>query len=231
MIAVASLAQSDYYHSTEAYSSPMRTTRKRQESSSSLFGGILGGENNTSNNNNNSDVRIELFDPSDTNTLSKLQDCRRTAFDATKQNFLNSETDFINAKSAVEGKNLCAIAIGSEGEIIGSADLTPKLKGVNTITNVFVRPDRRGEGIGKLLMEEGIETVLANALPEENKLLESNEAILSLDVYTQNTPAITMYQKMGYEPSSPIHSGTLAVANALNSNLVVSLSKKVSIDP
>jgi len=54
-------------------------------------------------------------------------------------------------------------------------------------------------------------------------------AVLSLDAYTQNKPAIELYLKIGYEPSSLIHAGTLALANTLNANLVVSLSKSVCV--
>jgi hypothetical protein len=70
---------------------------------------------------------------------------------------------------------------------------------------------------------------LANNLPPENRA--AGEAVLSLDVYTHNTPAFKLYEDLGYEPSSAMHSGTLALANAINANLVVKLSKTVPIGP
>ena len=202
------------------------STPSKPSSVASPFGGIFGS------NINNDRIAIEIFDPADEKTLGLLKDCRRMAFASTKQNFLDSERDFVAAKSVVEGKNLCAIARDTkDGSVVGSADLTPKSKGVNAITNVFVRPDQRGKGIGRRLMVEGIEGVLANNLPQENQASGGTEAILSLDVYTQNTPAFKLYQNMGYEPSSVMHSGTLALANALGTNFEVSMSKTVSIDP
>jgi ribosomal protein S18 acetylase RimI-like enzyme len=180
--------------------------------------------------NNNDGIAVELFDPTDERTLALLQECRRTAFAANKENCLDSERDFVAAKSAVDGKNLCAIARDTEdGTVVGSADLAPKMKGVNVITNVFVRPDQRGKGLGRRLMVEGIEGFLANNLPPENRA--AGEAVLSLDVYTHNTPAFKLYEDLGYEPSSAMHSGTLALANAINANLVVKLSKTVPIGP
>lgn len=186
---------------------------------------MFGGNNDKNNNR----ITIKLFDPENDRALKLLRDCRRTAFDTSKKKFLNSERDFIAAQSVVDGKNLCAVAIDGKGDVVGSADLTPNDGGTNVVTNVFVRPDLRGKGIGKRLMVEGIEIVLADELPARNLVEAGNKAVLSLDVYTRNTAAIKLYQKLGYEPSSPIHAGTLALANALNSNLLVVFSKTISI--
>lgn len=206
-----------------------------------------GRSGDNKNGNGNGNIRIELFDPNDEKRLRSLRECRRTSFPASKANFLNSERDFIAAKKAVEGTNLCAVAIrggngnGNDIDIVGSADLTPRPKSTgyqNTITNVFVRPDFRGRGIGRLLMEEGVERVLAENLPETHKQRVSGDAdapttaataTLSLDVYTQNTPAIKLYQSMGYEPASAVHAGTLKLANTLGTNFVVTLSKTVPL--
>lgn len=216
-------------------------------SSSSLLGGIFGSNNNSDNNDNNKNtgIRIELFDPNDEKTLALLRTCRRTAFPDTKQNFLDSERDFCLAANAVSGKHLCAVAWDDCGNsnkavVVGSCDLVAKSKGVNSILNVFVTPDARSRGIGRQLMVEGIEGVLARNLPASNLVANvesttatqttANAAVLSLDVYTQNTPAIALYQNLGYEPSSPMHKGTLALANALGTNFVVNLSKTVPIE-
>jgi ribosomal protein S18 acetylase RimI-like enzyme len=195
---------------------------------SSKLGELFGGGNNSNNNQNG--VSIELFDPTNKASLQQLQDCRRSSFAATKQSWLDSERDFVDAKNVVEGRNLCAIAIErTTNTIVGSADLTPKKSGENVVTNVFVTPQERGRGIGRRLMVEGIEGVLASSLPLENREKESTNAVISLEVYTQNTPAIRLYQDLGYEPAGVANAGTLALANALGTNLFVKLSKTVSI--
>eukprot|EP00534_Pseudo-nitzschia_fraudulenta_P007984 CAMPEP_0201149572 /NCGR_PEP_ID=MMETSP0851-20130426/10845_1 /ASSEMBLY_ACC=CAM_ASM_000631 /TAXON_ID=183588 /ORGANISM="Pseudo-nitzschia fraudulenta, Strain WWA7" /LENGTH=255 /DNA_ID=CAMNT_0047425997 /DNA_START=23 /DNA_END=790 /DNA_ORIENTATION=+ len=225
----------------EALSGPGTAVR------SSLLGNILGSKNNNSKNNNG--VSIEFFDPSDSNNdrlVDALRECRRTAFDPDKQNWLNSERDFVAAKSVFDGKNLCAIARRGN-TVLGTADLQPARNGKkNLVTNVFVRPDQRGKGIGRRLMAEGIEEVLANELPEANLVVVEEKrgdesesktnkssgkksAVLSLDVYTQNKPAITLYKDLGYDPSSPVHAGTLALADLTGANLVVSMSKTVPV--
>ncbi len=220
------------------------------------LGGIFKDTTTTNNNNNNNNIRIQLFDPTkeSESMLQNLQDCRRTAFDPNKQNWMNSERDFVTAKKVTDGLNLCVIAFDTNTQnIVGSADLTPSKKGTsNVVTNVFVTPNQRGKGIGKLLMVEGIEQILAKELPSKNlktsaaaaadaadaadassekaKAKGNNqEATISLDVYTQNKAAFELYQKLGYEPSSAIHSGTMAMAKTLGANFVVSMSKTVPV--
>ena len=107
--------------------------------------------------------------------LATIQDCRRTAFPPDKKNFLNSECNFIAAKSVVDKKILCVLATikamdmnsktKNEIMVVGTADLQPASKGKNIVTNVFVRPDQRGNGIGQTLMIEGIEQLLVPELP------------------------------------------------------------------
>ena len=113
--------------------------------------------------------------------LQAIQHCRRTAFPTDKQNFLNSERDFVLAKTVTDQKKLCAILVQNDDEdkksgritVLGTADLQPKYTYKNrvytylpegTITNVFVRPDQRGKKYGKQLMMEGIEQVLVQQL-------------------------------------------------------------------
>lgn len=208
----------------------------------------------------NSSIRIQLANVANPSELEALQDCRRTAFDPNKLNWMNSERDFVKAQSVLDEKHLCVIAVASDDtvmkknqmQIVGSADLYPNAKGKNTVMNVFVRPDQRGKGIGRKLMVDGIEQVLVPLLEEPNAQQQqqmsgsssssnttndddnnpaaiTKEAVLSLDVYTQNKAAIELYLKLGYEPASPMHAGTLGLAKALQANFVVTLSKKVAV--
>ena len=89
-------------------------------------------------------------------------------------------------------------------------------------------------------MTEGIEGVLAaKAVPSNSNSDSDSDAasavgvgvvvVMELDVYTNNKAAFRLYQKLGYEPSSAMHSGTLALAKTLGANLVVSLSKTVKL--
>jgi len=120
---------------------------------------------------------MEYFDPDDdTSTLlTAIQDCRRTAFQPDKKNFLNSERDFVAAKSVTDKKKICAILYDPQSSVVvGTADLEPKFKYIKNkkkkyipegvVTNVFVRPDQRGKKFGKQLMMEGIEEILVQQL-------------------------------------------------------------------
>jgi len=184
----------------------------------------------------NTNLKIKLVDLSDKTEIAALQECRRTAFGTDKQKWLDSERNFCAAQSVLDQKNLCAVAYLLEensGELVGSADLQPEQSGANAILNVFVRPDQRGKGIGRKLMVEGIERVLVPLLKGPNvkidKASNAESVVLSLNVYTQNTAAVELYLKLGYEPSSPIHAGVLGLANAFKSNLLVSMSKTIPL--
>lgn len=56
------------------------------------------------------------------------------------------------------------------------------------ITNVAVRKDRQGEGIGKLLVQELIK-----------KSSDAGVTTIHLEVRESNTPAIRLYEKLGFE--------------------------------
>lgn len=56
------------------------------------------------------------------------------------------------------------------------------------ITNVAVRKDRQGEGIGKLLVQELIK-----------KASDAGVTTIHLEVRESNTPAIRLYEKLGFE--------------------------------
>jgi len=192
---------------------------------------------------------MEYFDPDDDKSLlTAIQDCRRTAFQPDKKNFLNSERDFVAAKSVTDKKKICAILYDPQSSlVVGTADLEPKYKYIKkqkkyipegVVTNVFVRPDQRGKKFGKQLMMEGIEEILVQQLlknvvnDNNNNNNDDNDDIikckLSLDVYTQNKPAIELYLKLGYKPDGIVHESVYKTSQLFKSNLLVSLTKTIS---
>ena len=79
------------------------------------------------------------------------------------------------------------VLLEEDGEVIGYACETVLFED-GEISNVAVAPDRRGEGLGKRLME-WLETQ-AEKLGAEK---------LFLEVRVSNTPAISLYQGRGFE--------------------------------
>ncbi|WP_411966781.1 GNAT family N-acetyltransferase [Haloferax sp. YSSS75] len=58
-----------------------------------------------------------------------------------------------------------------------------------TVSNLFVRPDRRGEGVGSRLLEAA-----------EDKLRDVGADVVSLDVMAANESARRFYRRHGYRP-------------------------------
>ena len=133
----------------------------------------------------------------------------------------------------------------SNPRIVGTADLQPQYNYINKqkqfipkgiISNVFVRPDERGKKFGQQLMIEGIETILVPELynnrledPTARAEAQSKGITLTLEVYTQNTPALQLYLKLGYTPDGPINEGVYKLSQLLNSNLFITLTKTIPI--
>merc|ERR1712238_360804 len=135
----------------------------------------------------------------------------------------------------------------------GTADLEPKYKYIKkkkefiaegVVTNVFVRPDQRGQKFGKQLMIEGIEEILVqqllknvkkNPTGNDNNNNNNNDTTinckLSLDVYAQNKPAIALYFKLGYKPDGLVHESVYKTSQLFRSNLLVSLTKSIAVVP
>eukprot|EP00977_Amphora_coffeiformis_P011600 scaffold2782_cov182-Amphora_coffeaeformis.AAC.30 len=90
--------------------------------------------------------------------LAQIQKCRKTAFQNDKpvSQLMDSQQRFVNATTAAEGRATCLVARGRNNVILGTADIS-KPKGDQqrqvTITNVFVTPEARGQGLAKLLLQ------------------------------------------------------------------------------
>ncbi len=87
------------------------------------------------------------------------------------------------SEAAREGGVILA-ALDENGELLGFLTASIVLDTAD-ITNVVVRPERRGEGIGGLLMQ-----ALAALLPETHEMF--------LEVRISNASAIRLYEKQGF---------------------------------
>lgn len=90
-----------------------------------------------------------------------------------KQELLNSNTKYIICKE--------------DNEILGFAGILINIDDIE-IMNIVVRKDKRGQNIGKLLLEHLIKI--------SKKL---NVKIMTLEVNEKNTPAIKLYEKFNFK--------------------------------
>lgn len=90
------------------------------------------------------------------------------------------------AEALADGNNFLLVC-EAEGKIAGYADTWYVLDEA-TITNIAVREDLRGRGIGALLLE--------SALDEAKK---RNISAVTLEVRKSNEPAIKLYNSFGFE--------------------------------
>jgi len=87
------------------------------------------------------------------------------------------------------GKGGIALTASYEGELIASIMTYPAESGAYAAPdNVFVLPARRGRGIAKALIAEGLRYAQAQGFGE-----------ICLEVMQDNAPAIAVYRSMGYE--------------------------------
>ena len=87
------------------------------------------------------------------------------------------------------------------------------------IRNVFVREEARGQGIAKRLM----------ASMEKMALEVSPKVLLTLDVATSNTAAITLYKSLGFRPRGPVYAATLALGEITGAPLLIAMEKRVGV--
>ena len=82
--------------------------------------------------------------------------------------------------------------IGDAGELSGLGQLQEKENSRIHMARIILSPVQRGKGFGsllcRLLMDEGIKRL--------------GEVYFSLNVYTNNTAAVKLYQKLGFKPKS-----------------------------
>ena len=83
--------------------------------------------------------------------------------------------------------------IHPSGLITGFAQALPRNAGVH-LARIIVPPSHRGRGVGRILCQKLIQSALAQHHPNE----------ITLKVYPNNIPALSLYQSLGFVPSSEV---------------------------
>jgi len=134
------------------------------------------------------------------NDLEGIRACRIQAFvdeeGVEPKNMLNAQRNFISAKNAMTGRSLCLVAKERfyPYRILGTLDLRSQSNGSLLIQNVFVSPKARGQGLATRLVQE-VERIAVESSDDKSE----KRRRITLSVDTKNRPAVTLYQKCGYE--------------------------------
>lgn len=131
------------------------------------------------------DARIE--DAESISIIRRQKDVRETMLALTSER-LDATVDFLN-KNQEGGRVFIAEA---EGRVIGLCALVPfgsLRRGHSAELAVMVDSDNQGRGIGTALMKK--------ALSEADSVMELHR--LELKVITENKPAISLYEKLGFK--------------------------------
>ena len=87
----------------------------------------------------------------------------------------------------IDSDNSIYLVILADGRVAGAAGYT--FNGFDGyINNVVIDVDRRGQGLGKVLMRELLTVGRKNGVPE-----------FTLEVRVSNTPAIKLYESLGFK--------------------------------
>jgi len=99
----------------------------------------------------------------------------------------------MNALAAMYGPPRGALLLVRDGEVwIGCAGLRPLGDGVVELKRMFIRPDRRGFGLGRLLMDALIA-----------KARQLGYDAVRLDTLAALAPALTLYRRSGFQDIPP----------------------------
>ena len=152
--------------------------------------------------------------------LSSIRECRQSCWNERKPGQRISPR-FLNADAVSEPTVTCILARETwyPWRILGTADVRVNDNtGIAHVTNVYVREEARGKGLGKRLMS-GIDELVAD---ETIRI-----GTMCLDVNTQNVAAISLYQRCGY--STPgIHSVVSLVGKYTGLDLQIAMKKEIS---
>ncbi|KAG7369807.1 acyl-CoA N-acyltransferase [Nitzschia inconspicua] len=169
-------------------------------------------------NTNRKEITVEVAQiPED---LPGIRACRSTVDFAqqTTGNLLASQKSFLNATALTDPKlnAICVIARNAQGSIVGTTDCRVGKSEV-VVNNVLVRPDQRGQGIGEKMMVGVEELIMPSASTTK----------LTLNVYTDNKPAVRLYEKCGFAISDPANAAVFGLSKLTGANLQVAMSKTI----
>ena len=158
--------------------------------------------------------------------LPAIQSCRATVDFAQNppERLLKSQVSFLEASAlqksstnssskAVNQQPRCIVARRGS-EVLATAECHFKSNCI-LVNNIYVKPTERGRGLGRRLMTEGIEQLVA----------EPSQMDTCLNVYTGNTAAIRLYESCGYQADGPAHAMIQSMATMTGSNLMISMRK------
>lgn len=149
--------------------------------------------------------------------LPDIRTCRAAAFDNKPvTQLLESQQRFVNATSVEEGRTTCLVARRGR-QIYGTADftVTDNRRQEATISNVFVTPEARGQGIAKTLLQA-----------IEDQAVDQGVDRLVLQVYTSNTPAYTLYRRNEFKTNG-IHKVMAQIAELTGFSFLVEMEKDI----
>ncbi|KAG7367519.1 acyl-CoA N-acyltransferase [Nitzschia inconspicua] len=167
-------------------------------------------------NTNAKEITVEVAQiPED---LPGIRDCRSTVDFAQQTNLLASQKSFLKATALTDPKlnAICVIARNAQGIIVGTTDCRVGKSEV-VVNNVLVRPDQRGQGIGEKMMVGVEELIMPSASTTK----------LTLNVYTDNKPAVRLYEKCGFAITDPANAAVFGLSKLTGANLQVAMSKTI----
>jgi len=135
-------------------------------------------------------ITIRHIEPSDYEALHKIFSCPRVVWGVLQIPFPSAE--MWRKRLAEPPEGLYSLVACADGEVVGQLGLhtspnRPRRRHVGQI-GMAVRDDWQGKGVGSALMQAAIDLA--------DKWL--NLSRLELEVYTDNKPALKLYQKFGF---------------------------------
>lgn len=79
--------------------------------------------------------------------------------------------------------------VDADGNVIGFGQALPREAGIAHLGRIILSPEARGQGLGRVLVRALIDAVRENF----------NAAMITLNVYRDNQPAVRLYRSLGFE--------------------------------